>query len=475
MIAGLACEGSTSRDESVNESLQRILIDCSHAAQTGARTGVQRVVWNVIRESSLAAPGFNCQSTVFERGEFLPYDPAKPPKSLQMRASVLNFAPRGYVSIANIICKATASAKLRKMLLPEPGHLGIFRTIVKLQAMKEHRLRKRNQHWQKPGAGDLLLLPDAYWCKPAIWHFVAEARKNGAMVATVVYDLIPLTHPAFVPAGTGESFCEYLRCAVENSDMLIAISETVRDECRREIAHRWPNVLSAERIRSFRLGADLPSVGGTVGAEIESLFAPAKQKTPYIMVSTFDPRKNHASLLETFELFWKTHPDAGLCFIGSRGWLSNDLIARIEQHPRYGKELFKFHTLNDAELQYCYQRTRGVLCPSLVEGFGLPIVEALAYGRKAFVNDTPIHREVGRVDCEYFDAARPSSLHELLLRWESLLESGHPLESPCRPPTTWREATTSLLAQCVEVYLQQKKAAQSSFEMASSKRGARVA
>ena len=55
------------------------------------------------------------------------------------------------------------------------------------------------------------------------------------------------------------------------------------------------------------------------------------------------------------------------------------------------------------------------------------------------------------------------------------LESGHPLESPCRPPTTWREATTSLLAQCVEVYLQQKKAAQSSFEMASSKRGARVA
>ena len=370
------------------------------------------------------------------RGRIGPYDPAKPLKSLQMRADVLKFVPRVYVSVADFICKATKSTKLRKLLLPEPGHMGIFRAIIKLQAKKEYRLRKHDSQWEKPGAGDILLLPDAYWCKPAIWPFVAHARENGAVVVTVVYDLIPLNHPEFVPAGTGESFINYLRCAVENSDLLIAISETVRDECRSEIAHRWPNVLPTERIRSFRLGADLPSVSGTVGASIESLFASTNQKTPYLMVSTFDPRKNHVSLLETFELFWKTHPDAALCFIGSRGWMSSELIARIERHPRYGKQLFKFHALNDAELQYCYQRTRGVLCPSLVEGFGLPIVEALAYGRKTFVNDTPIHREVGRADCEYFEAARPSSLHELLVKWESLLDSGHSLESPCRTPTT---------------------------------------
>ncbi len=50
----------------------------------------------------------------------------------------------------------------------------------------------------EPTSDDLFLLPDAYWPKRGVWQAVEHARACGAMVATVLYDLIPVTHPQFV-------------------------------------------------------------------------------------------------------------------------------------------------------------------------------------------------------------------------------------------------------------------------------------
>ncbi len=85
--------------------------------------------------------------------------------------------------------------------------------------------------------------------------------------------------------------------------------------------------------------------------------------------------------------------------VGRVGWLCEDILIQLEKHTRRNRELFVFHDLSDAELQYCYSSSRGVIFPSIVEGFGLPIVEALWHGQKTFASDTPIHREVGRNDC----------------------------------------------------------------------------
>lgn len=440
----------------------RILIDCTVAAQSGSRTGVPRVVWSLIREVSngptaCGVEGIDCCSTIFHDGQFFRYDSSQLSKSLRMRADILSFATRGYRLLATALSKVIASKSFRQWLLPDAGHLGIFRPLLKKQVKKEQRLRQADSDWKKPGAGDILLLPDAYWSRPAIWPAVVEARKNGAMIVSLIYDLIPLTHPHFVSAANCDLFVEYFQKATENSDLLVAISDTIRDECRAEISKRWPGVLSPEKIRSFHLGADLPKSEGNISPTVAQLFSPTSSRTPYLMVSTFDPRKNHQYLIDTFELFWKTHPDAALCLIGGRGWMSNDLLQLIEQHERFGKQLFKFHSMADAELQYCYQNARGVICPSHVEGFGLPIVEALAFGRKAFLNDTRIHREIGKEDCEYFDCTIDDSLLKLLTKWESLLESGHPVEQACRRPTSWQEATKDLMTQCINAYTNQEQ------------------
>ncbi len=92
-------------------------------------------------------------------------------------------------------------------------------------------------------------------------------------------------------------------------------------------------------------------------------------------MAAFDPRKNHRYLLDAFDLLWQRIPDPSarpkLCLVGRVGGRCHEIIERIKHHPLLNRNLFAFHDLNDAELQYCYQQCRGVIFPSIVEGFGL--------------------------------------------------------------------------------------------------------
>ncbi len=273
----------------------RVLIDCSHAVRCGNRTGVQRVVWNLAKEAEncaaeLNGSGVKCQSTVFHNDGFWPLDAKQTPLSLRMRSDILSQTSKAYRAIANQVCRIFPASNLKKWLLPEAGHLGVFRSSVRRQELCERRARRRAAGWTVPGRGDILLLPDAYWCQMKIWPKVAEARLRGTLVAVVIYDLIPLTHPQYVPPGSDVAFLDYLRCAVENADLLIAISDTVRDQCTSEIAKRWPEQLNTTKISSFRLGAELGVPEGNPSPEIQKLFSPRNSNTPYLMVSTFDPR-----------------------------------------------------------------------------------------------------------------------------------------------------------------------------------------
>jgi alpha-1,2-rhamnosyltransferase len=172
------------------------------------------------------------------------------------------------------------------------------------------------------------------------------------------------------------------------------------------------------------------------------------------MVATFEPRKNHDYLIDAFEVLWQSNPLQKLCLIGRVGWLCDDLLKRLENHPRRNRELFVFHDVTDVELQFCYQASRGVIFPSIVEGFGLPIVESLWHGKKTFASDTLIHREVGKGDCAYFALENPLSLVEEILEWENQLQLGSP-SLPVRQPIDWKESCQRLLDCCLHAYRKQ--------------------
>lgn len=435
----------------------RIFVDASHTFKSGLNTGVQRVVRNAC---TLAGDSTECQSVntvVLASGHFSLADlraETEARRSLhEIRRDVLAHMPETYKSISRCICKLLPFPTLRRWLLPEAGHHGMFK--IPLKAYEKWLSRRDARKTVQPGAGDLLILPDAYWARSEIWPAVKEAKSRGAKVAVLLYDLIPLTHPQFVPEQAVEPFREYLQSVAEHADMTVAISDTVRRQVE-ELFGQPDYATNCQHFSSFELGAEFQLAQGSVRDHIRAVFTEEAVNAPHLMVATFDPRKNHHYALDAFEKVWEKHPSRKLCFIGRVGWLCSDVIERIQNHPRLGKQLFALHDVSDAELNYCYQRARSVLFPSIVEGFGLPIVEALWHGKHVFASGTEIHREVGRNECSYCDLSSSGSLADQILEWELQQSEVSPVRDSAYEPVSWAQSIASLTSQCCELLREQE-------------------
>ena len=137
------------------------------------------------------------------------------------------------------------------------------------------------------------------------------------------------------------------------------------------------------------------------------------------MVSTIEPRKNHDYLLDAFERAWAAGSNARLCIAGRIGWKCDALVDRVRQHPELNRRLFMFNILTDKSLEHAYAQATALVFPSWVEGFGLPLVEAMQRGLPAMGSDIPVFREIGGEFMAYFDLADPQSLANLVARMES--------------------------------------------------------
>ena len=98
-----------------------------------------------------------------------------------------------------------------------------------------------------------------------------------------------------------------------------------------------------------------------------------------LFVGTVEPRKNLMTLARAFERIARTHPKLQLVIAGQKGWLSDDLMAYLEGSEIRDRVLFTGH-LSDDDLRVLYSSCRVFVYPSLYEGFGLPLLEAMACG-----------------------------------------------------------------------------------------------
>ena len=77
-----------------------------------------------------------------------------------------------------------------------------------------------------------------------------------------------------------------------------------------------------------------------------------------------------------------------------------------------------FNDLSDTSLEHAYAHASALVFPSFVEGFGLPLVEAMQRGLPAMGSDIPVFREIGGEFMAYFDLQSPQSLAELVQTFE---------------------------------------------------------
>jgi alpha-1,3-rhamnosyl/mannosyltransferase len=111
-------------------------------------------------------------------------------------------------------------------------------------------------------------------------------------------------------------------------------------------------------------------------------------------VGTFEPRKNLQMLLRAWEqLHFHSPVTLPLVLCGALGWKNDDLRPMLSQGEHAGW-LINLGYVSDGVLAELYRRAVMVCCPSLYEGFGLPVLEAMAMGTPVLASDIPVHREV---------------------------------------------------------------------------------
>ena len=122
-----------------------------------------------------------------------------------------------------------------------------------------------------------------------------------------------------------------------------------------------------------------------------------------MMVSTLEPRKNHSKLIAAWD-YLKNHGmnDLKLIIIGTPGWDYNRILDSMTPWQQRG-ELFHLQGVPSGQLRVLYNAAQAVICPSVAEGFDLSGIEAMLCGGAVIASDIPVHREVYRDACVYFN------------------------------------------------------------------------
>ena len=190
--------------------------------------------------------------------------------------------------------------------------------------------------------------------------------QRGGVRATTVHDLVPLRFPEWVQPETLRMHGRKYEHAARTCDRVFVNSRFTAGEVGELLG------VPEERVVVAYPGIDPRFHAEGVSADLGG---------PYVLtVSTLEPRKNLPALVEAFTLLRQRRPELTLAIAGLEGWEEKPLAAE-------GVSLLGF--VSDDELARLYRGALAFAYPSRFEGFGIPVVEALASGVPAVVSSHP--------------------------------------------------------------------------------------
>ena len=217
---------------------------------------------------------------------------------------------------------------------------------------------------------------------------IAPARTSVPTVP-VVHDLTPLTHPEWHRRKTVAAFVPWIEKTIGSASRLIAVSHATA----REIEALFPE--SRGRVDVVENGVGDPYRAGGDETSLQQVRATYSRGRPFILyLGTLEPRKNVLRLLGACERLWRRKrawPD--LMLAGGAGWKSGPLLARIGRSP-FRDKIHRVGYVPPSQAPDLYRSAEVFCYPSLAEGFGLPVLEAMACGVPAVISTAPALVEV---------------------------------------------------------------------------------
>jgi alpha-1,2-rhamnosyltransferase len=221
-----------------------------------------------------------------------------------------------------------------------------------------------------------------------------------------VHDIIPITNPEFFEESLILKFKETMDKIIKLSDFILTTSKSEVDLIQKYLTERL-NI--NKKLSNFYLGCDFNEDynfienSGKIREQVKFFYNLNLSANIYLMVGTIEPRKGYGYALEAFENLWQNGFNGILIIVGKIGWQIELLLKKINESIYLNNKLFVFHDASDEELHYLYNHAHVLICASLREGFGLPVIEAMQYGKPVLASDISVFREIGGDYPVYFN------------------------------------------------------------------------
>jgi glycosyltransferase involved in cell wall biosynthesis len=206
---------------------------------------------------------------------------------------------------------------------------------------------------------------------------------QGQRLVVTVHDLAFEHYPNLFPRTWRTLYRLGLRAAVRRADAIVTPSRNTAED----ILSRTK--VDPRKLHVIPLAASLPASDVDVGETLARL----KVRSPYVLfVGTIEPRKNLVRLVRAYRRVASTGIPHALVLAGPLGWHHESLMREIAlQGPG---EIVMTGSLTPEELDAVYRAADAFVYPSLYEGFGLPVVEAMARGIPTIASNTSSVPEV---------------------------------------------------------------------------------
>jgi glycosyltransferase involved in cell wall biosynthesis len=249
---------------------------------------------------------------------------------------------------------------------------------------------------------------------PAImhWTYPVPVTLQGARNIYTIHDLVPLRLP-YTTLDNKPVHMRLLTECLRTGDHICTVSDTSRADILQFFPH-----LDPERVTNT-YQAVIPPRTLPSDDEMHRLVRGAFDLEPgryFLFFGSIEPKKNIGRLLEAY---LSTSLDLPLVLIGARAWKADQELALLQHRPPGDRRVRQIDYVTQRTLATLIRSARAVVFPSLYEGFGLPVLEAMALGTPVLTSREGSLPEVAGDAALFVDAYDPSDIARGLERLAS--------------------------------------------------------